>query len=80
MEVMWLDHDVDQGVGGGRMEEVGRLEIVLTMVMVVAVWPQVVGLVKVITVVVVAVMGRRHVMLEMLSSSGNTVVIIDGRQ
>lgn len=38
MEVMWLDHDVDQGVGGGRMEEVGRLEIVLTMVMVVAVW------------------------------------------
>lgn len=41
---------------------------------------EVVGLVKVITVVVAAVMGRWRVMLKMLFSSGNTVVIIDGRQ
>lgn len=37
MQVMWLDHGVDQG-GGGRTVEVGRLETVLTVVMVVAVW------------------------------------------
>lgn len=41
---------------------------------------EVVGLVKVITVVVAVVMGRWHVMLEMLFSSGNTAIIIDGRQ
>lgn len=38
MEVMWLDRGVDQGVCSGGTVEVGRLETVLTMVMVVAVW------------------------------------------
>lgn len=37
MLVMWLDRGADQG-GGGRTVEVGRLETVLTVVLVVAVW------------------------------------------
>lgn len=38
---------------------------------------EVVGLVEVIMVVMVVVMGRWHVMLEMLFSTDNTVVISD---
>lgn len=37
MQVMWLDRGADQG-GGDRTVEVGRLETVLTVVLVVAVW------------------------------------------
>lgn len=39
---------------------------------------EVVGLVIMVVVVVVAGMGRWHVMLEMLFSSGNIIVISDG--
>lgn len=80
MKVMWLGHGVGHGVGGGSMygdgcsarESVDYGDGGGCMVKV-----EVVGLVEVIMVVMVVVMGRWHVMLEMLFSTDNTVVISD---